>query len=194
MTVIASARNYIHIEETQFGAGMSEATFQKIGGSINHLMDRIYTPERFNYGGYFRGDTAVSNGAMGTAYLPVECKIMGYAFFISEGGSGSDIAGNGDVELQFSVIDEDGNILGDLFTTTPKLTGDGVSRSSFLKRYDADGNVIETHESHPSDTVTGTINPTYLTLPARTQIRCNCLSNKLGSNDLSFTIFLAPQE
>lgn len=44
MTQIASAKKYIQIEETQFKAAVSESLAQKLGGTMNWILDHIIIP------------------------------------------------------------------------------------------------------------------------------------------------------
>lgn len=114
MTDIASSRNVIQQEEVQYKSSVSEATFTRMGASINFIMDKIYTDINFEWSGFYRVHP-YSTGLGGLRYIKKDVTISSYLLTNHIGGTSGISAPN------FEVYDETNTLLGDLFSTPPSI-------------------------------------------------------------------------
>jgi hypothetical protein len=114
MADIPASRNIIQVEEVQYKASVSEATFTRIGASINFIIDRIYDHIYFEWSGFYRTHSNIE-GMGGMRYIEKDLDISSYVLSNHIGGS------SGTSSVNFRVYDETNTLLGDLFSTEPSI-------------------------------------------------------------------------
>jgi hypothetical protein len=143
-------------------------------------MDRIYYNERIVYHGYFSNSTFDSLATQ--IFIPTRCEIAYWTMTVMSTRS----AGNN--SMNFTVYDENGTSLGDLFSTAPIINQASISRALVGK--DKDGNNIN------QNTTSGFTNGTL----ALTELQANyTLVPKITANStrafgMVFNLGLRPLE
>lgn len=122
MTDLVGSRNLIQAEEVQYKASVSEATFTRMGQSINFIIDKIYDHINFEWSGFYRVH-AYSDGLGGMRYIRRDVDISSYVLTNVSGGT------SGTTAVNFDVYDETGSLLGDLFSTPPSLSSAAGDRT-----------------------------------------------------------------
>jgi len=152
MADIPSSPNIIQQEEVQYKAAVSEATFTRIGASINYIITRIYDRIAFKFSGRLNDDASYY-GMDGIRYFYRAVEIDHYYLNIDQAGSG------GTVSFNAEVYDETNTLLGNLFSTAPSIASSAGNRA-LIGRDVANSTDINAGAGK----VVGTIN--YTTLPA----------------------------
>lgn len=124
MADIPASRNIIQIEETKYKASVSEATMQRIGASINFIVDKIYDRMYFEWGQVPRV-TTYSDGLQGIRYIFQTVEVSRYILTTYTAGT------SGNNAVNFSVYDETNTLLGDLFSTPPSI-GSGAGNRAIV--------------------------------------------------------------
>ncbi len=170
MAAITPARNNIFQEEVQYKASVSESTFTKIGGAINHI--NTYQANFLEFGfllGVATSGSPTYNRSFGlpaviSAIEPFvdACEI--YKISLVHGTSGS----SGTTELDIQWSSHLSGTWNSIFSTTPKVTSAAAANTSW---------------------VTGLTAPTGVTIPvlSKTQfavgdrLRCRVVSLQGGT-------------
>ena len=84
MTDIAGARRNLQIEELQTESGVSEATFQKLGSSVNFVNNFQNKAFEYKFLGPFR---PISGGEDGVRSLIFNAEIVGLSGYIRQSGT-----------------------------------------------------------------------------------------------------------
>lgn len=130
MTDIADLRQNIQVEETRYGAGVSEFTLQKVGGGINFINNRQYQEKTFQANGlYGRIASFPELFADGLTMLNFDAEIINAFFYIRTPGSG----GTTEIDVKWAAAGS--STWTSIFTTTPKFTSSAAAGA----RVDADG-------------------------------------------------------
>ena len=124
MTDIVPSRNIIQVEETKYKASVSEATMQRIGASINFIINKIYDRLYFEWGQVPRV-TTYSEGLQGIRYIYETVEISRYILSTFTAGT------SGTNAVNFSVYNEFNTLLGDLFSTPPSI-GSGAGNRAIV--------------------------------------------------------------
>jgi hypothetical protein len=158
MAIITPAPNFIREEEVRYKAAVSEATFTKMGASINYILSRVQDKIEIDLTGYYFISDVSTKGYGGLRYFESETVITSYYLSNSQAGL------SGSLAINFDVYDETGVLLGNLFTTPPSI--------SYLAGNNAviGRNVENSNDINPgSNKVVGTLN--FTTFPAGYSIR-----------------------
>jgi hypothetical protein len=116
MAIITPAPNFIREEEVRYKAAVSEATFTKMGGSINYILSRISRTVEVDMTGFYYLSAITQNGYHGLRYFNSDVNILSYYLTnVITGTAGS-------ISINFDVFDESGNLLGDLFSVAPSIS------------------------------------------------------------------------
>lgn len=179
-TPVTSERVTMYVEDVAYKKSISEAIMTKFAKAINFIMDRIYYNERIVYHGYFSNSTFDSLATQ--IFIPTRCEIAYWTMSVMSTRS----AGNN--SMNFTVYDENGTSLGDLFSTAPVINQASISRALVGK--DKDGNNIN------QNTTSGFTNGTL----ALTELQANyTLVPKITANStrafgMVFNLGLRPLE
>jgi hypothetical protein len=158
MAIITPAPNFIREEEVRYKAAVSEATFTKMGGSINYILSRIPNKIEVDLTGYYFISDVSTKGYGGLRYFQSEVEIISYYITNCQAGV------SGSLSLNFDVYDETGFLLGNLFSVAPSLSY-LAGNNSIVGRNVAESLDIQ---SGPNKVV-GTLN--YTSIPAGYSIR-----------------------
>ena len=91
MADVTPARENIQIEETRYRSSVSEATFTKVGGSVNFINNRQYDSHSFNLNGQI-GLFSTVVGPDGVFNFLFDAEIVGFSYHIgSTTGSSSSV-------------------------------------------------------------------------------------------------------
>ena len=182
MSEITAARYNIQVEEVQYSSAVSESTFNKIGGSINHI--NTYQNNFLEFGflkaispngtpTYNQGQS-VPAVMSGIEPFIDSCEI--YKVALIHGTSGS----SGTSELDIEWAAHGSGTWATIFSTTPKATSSTASNTSW---------------------VTGLAAPTGITTPVLSKttfavgdrLRCKVVTLQVGSpNEFMLRIFYRP--
>ena len=125
MTAINGAKNIIQVEEVEESSAVSESTFNKIGASINFILEKTWVSKQFNLNGKFINQ-AVDNFD-GTIVFPFDCTI--YALSFSNFSAGSSGQNTADIHWQSAPgVDE-----GSIFSTKPAINFNAGSKTYLFK-------------------------------------------------------------
>lgn len=114
MAAVPSSRNIIQVEEVQYKSSVSEATFTRMGASVNFIMTKIFDRHVFTWDGYYRV-TNFTDGQNGLRYFKKDTVISYYVLTNHLGGT------SGTSAVNFEVYDETNTLLGDLFSVEPSI-------------------------------------------------------------------------
>jgi len=182
-TDVTPARYNIKVEETRYKAGVTEATAQKIAGSINHINE--YQVQFFEFGFTF----AIANSGSPTYNLFTTPKVISgvepfkrasevVGIQLVHNTSGS----SGTTELDIKWASSNSGTFNTIFSTTPKVTSAAASNSQF----DTFG-VATT----PAGCTVPVLSKT--TFAAGDVLRCECLSLQAGTpNGFGMKIYFRP--
>ena len=115
MTELSQTRSNIHVEETQFIYGLSEALFQKVGKSINFINEKQYAEKQWFVNGDYSGLVLPYLAIDGLAPVKYDMTIIDAFMFASE------VGGAGTTELDIKVATASGGAFATIFSTTPKI-------------------------------------------------------------------------
>jgi hypothetical protein len=128
MTDIAASRRNVQIEETDFRSAVSEAVFQKTGGSINFINDRQLFYYNFNLNGTYAG-AAGQTGLEGFM-------ISVFNFEIFSIGVNNTVQGSsGTTTIDIHLIDGGGTDQGTIFTVKPSVTTTATNNAYAVRRF-----------------------------------------------------------
>lgn len=185
MSEVARLRQNIHVEETRYGAGVSEFTWQKIGGSINFINDRQTMQFHF---GIARASVNSGNPTYdflttpftnfgGPEQFPYDAEIIAASVYHGDAGS----SGTTEIDIEWAAADS--SSWASIFSTTPKVASTAASEVFF-------------------DTLGNATTPTGCTVPvlskttfdAGDKLRCNIESVMTGNpNGFLLTLFFRPR-
>lgn len=115
MAIITPAPNFIREEEVRYKAAVSEATFTKMGASINYILTKVKDKIEIDLTGYYFISDVSTKGYGGVRYFTNEVEILSY--YLSNAQAGL----SGSLAINFDVYDETGALLGNLFSTAPSI-------------------------------------------------------------------------
>lgn len=175
MTDVSRLRQNIQVEETQYGAGVSEFTLQKVGGSVNFINDRQYDTRKVCLDGPYWVATVPLTGVEALEPFPFDTEIFNCAMYNMVAGS------SGTTEIDVKVCTSSGGSFASIFTVTPKISYNAGNDNYFLmKDEDGNANTAGTGQTMPTwsatyiDAITG-----HLNIPAGAALRTD-LVNKQG--------------
>lgn len=123
MSDLSDERALIQVEETQFRYAISESLLQKVGKSINFILNRNHQEKQF----FINGNTAVittpATNIDGLTFFQYDATILDAWMFVQTAGSG------GTTELDIKYASSSGGAFSSIFSTTPKIqsgAGSGV--------------------------------------------------------------------
>jgi hypothetical protein len=116
MAIITPAPNFIREEEVRYKAAVSEATFTKMGASINYILSRVQDKIEIDLTGYYFVSDVSTKGYGGLRYFESATAITSYYLSNAQAGLGGSLA------INFDVYDETGALLGDLFSVAPSIS------------------------------------------------------------------------
>lgn len=179
MADIPGSRNIIQQEEVQYKASVSEATFTRIGASINFIMDKIYDRYSFTWDGYYRVHS-YTDGIGGLRYFKQAMNISYYVLSNHIGGS------SGTSAVNFEVYDDLNVLQGDLFSTAPSIAS-SVGDRGVIGR-----DVENATDINPgTGKVVGSLN--YTSFPAGWSILPKLESAQADAANLAFELVLKEQ-
>ncbi len=128
MTDISPSRQNVQVEETDFRSAVSEAVFQKTGGSINFINDRQLFYYNFNLNGPYLAAQA-QTGLEGFM-------ISTFDFEIVSIGVNNTIAGiSGTTEIDVHLIDGGGTDQGTIFSTKPSVDSTAGANAYAVRQF-----------------------------------------------------------
>lgn len=116
MTEITPSRNIIQIEETRFRAAVSEATAQRLGGSMNLILEREYQEKTFYVNGKYGTLTIPFTGIDGLELFLFDSTIINAFFFIKTAGT----SGSTTLDIQYATTP--GGSFTSIFSTKPSIS------------------------------------------------------------------------
>lgn len=117
MSEITGARKNIHQEEVEYLAAVSEATFTKMGGSVNFINNRQHSEKQFFANGRYGIESSYPTLAVdGLTFFQYDAEIIDAWMFVAFAGSG------GTTELDIKRATTPGGSFTSIFSTTPKIT------------------------------------------------------------------------
>jgi hypothetical protein len=178
-TEITPTPNKIFVEETDVKSAISEATMQRIGGSINYIIDRVYDKQNFTWNNFYRV-TDISSGLNGYRYFYKATDIQRYILTNHIAGS------SGTTAINFEVYDETNTLLGDLFSVPPSIDSAAGDRA-VIGRDEQNSTDIEAG----ANKVVGTLN--YTSLDAGWSIVPKITNAQVRGRNLNFELVLQEQ-
>ena len=185
MSDIARLRRNVQQEEVQYEAGVTEATWSKIGGAINFINDR--QTQKFEFGiiklhatsgsPTYNGITTPFTNFGGPETFPFNAEIIAVTCYHGDAGS----SGTTELDLLWQPVNS-ATAFATIFSTTPKV----ASTAAAERYFDSLGN---------NTTPTGCTAPVLskTTFNAGDKLRCDILSTMLGNpNGFILTIFFRP--
>ena len=128
MSDLSRLRQNIQVEETRYGAGVSEFTLQKVGGAINFINDRQYDTLRIPLNGSYWATLSLPQlGVEAIDAFPFDIEIFDILMYNITAGS------SGTTELDIKFTTASGGTFNSIFTTTPKIASSAGNFSYFLK-------------------------------------------------------------
>lgn len=115
MTVLADAKAYIEREECLFRRAISESTSQKVGKSINFLLNRMHSQKEFFLNGDYNAVAVPNLKQDGFHFFQFDSEIFDVWMFVEDAGTG------GTTELDIKVAATPGGSFVSIFTTRPKI-------------------------------------------------------------------------
>lgn len=185
MSDLARLRQNIQLEETRYGAGVSEYTLQKVGGAINFINDRQVMQFHFgiaiatvnlNTPTYSFLSTPFTNFG-GPETFPYDSEIVGVSVYHKTPGS----SGTSEIDIEWAAANS--GTFASIFSTTPKVASTAGGEDYF-------------------DTFANSTTPTGCTLPvlsktnfdAGDKLRCTIESVMAGNpNGFLVTIYFKPR-
>lgn len=116
MAIITPSPNFIREEEVRYKAAISEATFTRIGASVNYILNRIKDKIEIDLTGYYFISDVSTKGYGGLRYFQKDTQIISYYLSNAQAGQA------GSLSINFDVYDETGSLLGNLFSTAPSIS------------------------------------------------------------------------
>lgn len=182
MADVTPARANIQTEEVQYRSSVSEYTWQKIGGSINHI--NTYQNNFFEFG-FLLGISSSGTPSYNQGFTvpitisapePIIDNMEIYKVSLSHVTSGS----SGTTELDIEWAASGSGTWASIFSTTPKVASTAASNTTWV-----------TGESAPTGVTTPVLSKTTFALGDR--LRCRALSLQAGQpNGFILRIFYRP--
>lgn len=122
MTAIADARPEFGIqeEETRFRAPTSESMFTRVGGAINHIMNRQMDSHAWHLNGEYQ-KFGTATGPDGVMPILFDMEIVGYIMYSGEAGA------SGTTIIDIHRLTGGATDAGTIFTTRPQLSTAALS-------------------------------------------------------------------
>lgn len=167
MADITPSPNTIQQEEVAYKAAVSEATFTRMGASINYIITRIFRSVGFEFGGRLNSNS-VYYGMAGNRYFYRSVEIDHYYLSMEDAGSAGTTAFNAEV------YDETNTLLGNLFSTPPSIDS-STGNNSVVGRDVKNGTDIEAGVGKTVGTINYTSIPAGYTLkPFLSSVQTDC--------------------
>ncbi len=160
MTDIVPSRQLIQTEETRFRAAVSEGTAQKMGGSMNFLLEELYEQKSWFINGNYSQLTTPFIGIDGMEFLFTNATLLDAFMFVKTAGS------SGSTSLDIKYATTPGGSFTSIFSTPPSIN---YQAGNFAWVYVGSAFV------HTTAPVIGTT-----TLNAGSALRCDVLSTQGG--------------
>jgi len=178
--IIPPSRNTFYRGDAAYRRSISESLLNKVGASINFINDRIVYNERVSFGGYFR-PTEIDEYS-DKIYIQRTSKIGSYVMSVGQ------VGGGGNNSMNFTVYNELGQNVGNLFSTAPVINQSGITQPSIGRDIDTSTTIQQV----TSNTTYGTL--AFTELPTGYSLVPFIVSNSTNSIGLFFNLFLKPQE
>lgn len=172
MTAVLPSRQILQYEETRFRAAVSEATAQKMSGSINFFLEEIYQEKQFFVNGNYSLLTTPFIGIDGFDFMFNDTTLYDAFMFIKTAGS------SGDTSLDIKYATTPGGSFTSIFSTPPSINYQAGNNFWVY------GGTSFVHTTAPVLGVTQ--------LAAGTALRCDILSSQ-GGTPLACGIILRHQ-
>jgi len=178
MTDITDARTLIQEEETRYRAPASESMFTRVGGAINHIMNRQYDTHSFFLNGRYTPGAGTVN-LDGLYVFQFDVEVVAISF-------GNAVPGTtGNTTIDIHKLTGGGTDAGSIFTVKPAITTSAG----------ADSYAAENYETATS------VSPAGYTLPTLTSLnfdqfealRLDLDSAMTGAENLFFNIHFRPR-
>ena len=178
-TPVTPQRNTVYVEEVDAKSAISEATFRRIGGSINFIINKIYDRLYFEWAQVPRV-TTYSTGMQGLRYIYKQANIAWYVMSVYTAGT------SGTNTINFDVYDETNTLLGDLFSTPPSISFGTGNRAVVGRDVDNSSDI-----QAGANKVVGILN--YTTLQAGWSIAPKITTAQVDSRHMFFELILKEQ-
>jgi hypothetical protein len=128
MAEISPDRQNIFEEEVSYRAAVSEATFFKIGASINHINRKQSEVKRWDLNGPYSSVTGIQYGVDGAFIAPIDLEIWSIQMWNFVAG----ISGNLDLDIKKTNVS--GSSGSSIFTVRPSINFSAGNYAYFGKR------------------------------------------------------------
>jgi len=192
MADLTPARRNVQLEEVQYKAAVSEATFQKLGSSVNFI--NYYQYKHFEFG-FIKAIANSGNPTYNTftpplvisdtEAFPTAAQIV--AITLQHNTSGS--SGTSELDIQWSTSNS--GTWNSIFSTTPKATSSAPTDA----QWDSIFNDSTSTWSSVATTPTGCTVPVFskTTFAAGNRLRCRAVTNQAGTpNGFTMRIYWRP--
>ena len=178
MTDIAVARRNVTVEETQYRASLSEATFNKFGGAVNFINKRQNDKHSWNLNGSYKLGEG-STGTDGVFPCLFDMAITGFAYYNNVTGT------SGSTVIDIHYMEADGTDNGSVFSTLPSV--DDTASDNTTTIYDViNSNTV----ANPTGHTLGVMDTTTFT--AGQVLRLDLDSAMSDANTFQFVIYFRP--
>ena len=192
MADLTPLRRNVQIEEVQYKAAVSEATFQKLGASVNFI--NYYQYKHFEFG-FIKAISNSGNPTYNTFTAPLvisdvepfptAAQIMAITLQHNTAGSG----GTSELDIQWAT--QNSNTWNSIFSTTPKAT----SAAPTDAQWDSIYNDATASFSSVATTPAGCTVPVFskTTFAAGDRLRCRAVTLQTGTpNGFTMRIYWRP--
>lgn len=128
MPEISPARSQIYEEEVSYRSAISEATFYKMGGAINHINTKQSEVKRWDLCGPYFLMGAPQYGIDGAFIAPIDLEIWSIAMWNFVAGT------SGQLDLDIKKTNTGGSSGASIFTTRPKIDFSAGNYAYFVHR------------------------------------------------------------
>lgn len=163
MTNITPSRELIQVEETRFRAAVSEAMAQKLGGSMNYILEEIYEQKSWFINGNYSILSTPFLGIDGMEFFFTNAALIDAFMFVKTAGSG------GTTSLDIKYATTPGGSFTSVFTTPPAIN------------YQAGNFVWVNVGSSLANTTAPVFSSAATALNLGTALRCDILSVQSGT-------------
>lgn len=192
MADLTPARRNVQLEEVQYKAAVSEATFQKLGASVNFI--NYYQYKHFEFG-FIK---AISNSGSPTyntftpplvisdnEEFPTNAQIVAITLQHNTSGSG----GTSELDIEWST--QNSGTWASIFSTTPKATSAAPADSQWDLVYNDATATFASVSTTPAGCTVPVFSKT--TFAAGNRLRCRAVTNQTGTpNGFTMRIYWRP--
>lgn len=126
MADLTPARRNVQLEEVQYKAAVSEATFQKLGSSVNFINYYQYYPFYFGLAGEYSSSSLLPGNNIGfIETFDYNAEIVNVRIYSGAAGT----SGTTEVDIKWAAAGS--TSFSSIFSTTPKVTSSAASGAQF---------------------------------------------------------------